>query len=373
VKEKVKPEMLLEETVRMLAPDLITETMKEHDLKPIISPKLTVLKGEPLSVELLYVERPQVKLHKPDAIKLPKKEAPKAEAKEVDEFINKVLAQDRTETPVTRPAAKGDLVRMQMSAKNLDGSPMTELDKLPYSSTLGSDDLLPELEPALIGAKAGDVKAVSPTFSKDHTIPSLREKTVHLELAVSGVFETKLPELTQEFIKSRMGMDKSPEEFKKGIQEALSEQNKFKFAKEREEEFFDMIRKATKVELAQEIIDNEVQNMLADLDRNLQRDNVTLDQWMEQTGKQPKQLLDEMRDIATSRITLRFGLQEFIKHKEVKIDDAELKKGIDAAKAMAERDGGTVSDADLKPGGDIHAQAEWELQVRAVMKEALGE
>ena len=42
VKEKVKPEMLLEETVRMMAPDLITETMKEHDLKPIISPKLTV-------------------------------------------------------------------------------------------------------------------------------------------------------------------------------------------------------------------------------------------------------------------------------------------------------------------------------------------
>ncbi len=373
VKEKVKPEMLLEETVRMMAPDLITDTMKEHDLKPIISPKLTVLKTSPLQVELIYVERPEVKLSKPDSIKLPKKEAPVADDKEVDDFLKKVLAQDRIESPVDRPSEKGDMVRMMFKAANKDGTPATELDNLPYSTTVGEEDLIPGLDDALVGVKVGDVKKLTVDFPKTHSIPNLQGKTIKLEATISSVAAVKLPELTQEFIKTRMGMDKSPAEFKQGIKEALSEQAKFKFAKDREEEFFDMVRKAAKVDLAPELLDNEVQNMLADLDQNLRRDNMTLDQWLEQTGKNPKDVLDEMRGIATSRLNLRFGLQELVKHKQVKVDDAEMKKGIDAAKAMTERDGGTVSDADLKPGGDIHAQVEWELQVRAVMKEAMGE
>ncbi|HRH93001.1 MAG TPA: trigger factor [Candidatus Peribacteria bacterium] len=372
VKEKVKPEMLLEETVRMMAGDVITDTMKEHDLKPVISPKLTVTKQNPLTLELIYVERPAVKLNKPDGIKVAKKPEAKVSAKEIDDFVNKVLSQDRTETPVDRAAAKGDLVRVQLQAINLDGSPMEELNNLPYSTTLGSEDLIPGLDAALVGAKAGEVKKIEPKFPKDHVIPTLRDKVIKIEAKVTGVAEVKLPELTQEFIKSRMGMDKSPAEFREGIEKALNEQNAFKVAKDREEEFFDLIRKATKVDIAPELLDTEVQNMLADLQENLSRENTSLDDWLKQSGKDPKQVLDEMREIAQSRITLRFGLQEYIKFKEVKIDDAELKKGIEQAKALAERDGRTVTDADMQPDGEIYAQAEWELQVRKVMAEAMG-
>lgn len=372
VKEKVKPEMLLEETVRMMAPDLITETMKEHDLKPIISPKLTVTSQNPLAVELIYVERPVVKLNKPDGIKVAKKPDQKIEKKEVDDFINKVLSQDRTETPVDRAAEKGDLVRMHLQATNADGSPMEELNNLPYSSTVGAEDLIPGLDAVLLGAKTGETKSISPKFPKDHAIPTLRDKTIKIDVKITGVAAVKLPELTQEFIKSRMGMDKSPAEFREGIEKALTEQQNFKVAKEREEEFFELIRKATKIELAPELLDNEVQNMLADLQQNLSRDNITLDDWLKQSGKDPKQVLDEMREIAESRITLRFGLQEYIKHKEVKVDAEELKKGIEQAKAIAERDGRTVTDADMQPDGDIYAQAEWEIQVRKVMAEAMG-
>ncbi len=373
IRERAKPEMVLEETVRMMAPDLITETMKEHDLKPIISPKLVVTSKEPLAVQLLFVERPQVKLSKPNALKLEKKEPKLPDDKEVDEFVKKVLAQDRQELPVDRAAAKGDLVRVHLSAVNLDGSPMQELNNLPYSLTLGSEDLIPELDGVLVGAKAGETKAISPRFPKDHPIPALRDKTVKLEAKVTAVAEVKLPELTAEFIKTRMGMDQTPEDFRKGIREALSEQAKFRHAKEREEEFFAMVRKATTVDLAPEIVENEVQNMLADLQENLSRDKLTLEDWLQQTGKEPKQVLEEMRGIATDRITLRFGLQEFIQAKEVKVDAAEMQKSLEAAKAMAQNGGRTVVDADTQPGGDLYAQVEWELQVRQVMKEALGE
>lgn len=373
IRDKTKPEMILEETVRMLAPDLITETMKEHDLKPIISPKLVVTSKEPLAVELLYVERPAVKLAKPNAIKLEKKDAKTPDDKEVEEFVKKVLAQDRQELPVDRAAAKGDLVRVHLSAVNMDGSPMQELNNLPYSLTLGSEDLIPELDSVLVGAKVGETKAVSPRFPKDHAIPALRDKTVKLEAKVTAVAEVKLPELTAEFIKTRMGMDQSPEDFRKGIRDALTEQAKFRHAKDREEEFFALVRKSTTVDLAPEIVENEVQNMLADLQENLSRDKLTLEDWLQQTGKEPKQVLDEMRGIATDRITLRFGLQELIRAKEITIDAAEMTKSLEAAKAMAQNSGRTVGEADMQPGGDLHAQVEWELQVRQVMKEALGE
>ncbi len=372
IREQVKPEQLLEETIRALAPELITAAMNEHGLKPIIAPKISLTVRDPLTVEILFVERPPVKLKKPYSLKLEPSKPRTATPKEIDDLINNVLSQDRIETPVERAAQKGDLVRMQLKATDKAGTPVTELNDLPYSTTVGSEDLIPGLDNALLGIKKGESKTIEATFPTDHGIAGLRGKTAKITVTATTIASVQLPELTAEFLKTRLGMESSPEDFRKGVEKTLNQQHTMRAAKDREEAFFELIRSATTVDLAPELLDAEVQQMLGDLQANLEREKLSFEDWLKRTGKQPKDILDEMKKIAGGRITLRLGLQEFIKHKNIVIDEAQMKTALAEARTLAENDGRTISDDDIKPDGELHSQVEWEQQVRKVLAEAIG-
>ncbi len=368
VRQHVKPEQIQEEMVRAVLPSVVADALKVSGAKPIIRPAASIVSMEPLTISLTFVERPEAELKKPDGIKIEKKAVTDASAKEVETFIHKLLIQDRTETPVERAAAKGDLVKLQLSAKDKAGKQVDELTVGHYGTELGNDDLLPELESHVLGMKKDDKKTVEIDFPKTHDIPGLQGKRLSIEITNKGVAETKLPELTAEYIKSRLGAERTPDAFRQEVSQMLKSQKLSAEMKRREEELYDKVRTSTKIDIAAELIDAETQEILADLQRRLKSQEMTIEQWLESTGKKWEQVVDEMKGIAKDRIILRFGMQLLADHKKVEPDPAELTQAVDGERANAKEKGQPLVDEDLKEGGNVYEQIRWELKMQKLVR-----
>lgn len=367
VKSRVGDEKLMEETVRALLPKVLKEALEKSGAKPILRPAASITSTKPLIIALTFVERPTVTLKKPDSIKIEKKTFTETTDSEAETFVKKILMQDRTETPADRAVKHGDMVNIAMSATKKK-VPVEELTIGHYNLLIGAEDLLPQLETHLIGMKKDDKKTVDVTFPKDHDIPAIRGEKISLEITAKGVSEVKLPELTQEYLKTRLGTDTTPEAFRADIKRMILDRKKSEEMKRRENDLYEKVRGATSVEIAPEILDAEVQDMVQDLHQRLEQQKMTMDDWLKATGKDPKSVVDEMKTIAQSRIVLRFGMQELATKLGIEADTELLKTNLKAAREHAEKNGRPIPEEELQAGGSVYEQIRFDLRMQALVQ-----
>lgn len=365
VRERVGEERVLEETVRVLLPTVLKDGLEKSGAKPILRPAANVVSVSPLVIALTFVNRPPVSVKRPESIKVEKKTVAEVTASDIDDFVKKVLLQDRVETPVDRAAAKGDSVRIAMKGSK-KGKPVDELTISAYGMMLGSEELFPELESHVIGMKKDEGKTVDVTFPKDHDIPGIRNEKISVEITVKGVADVKIPELTGEYIKTRLQTDKTPEALRADIKMMLADRRQSEEMKRREEELYDKVRGATSVELAPEIIETEVQEMVKDLHERLERQGTNVTDWLKTTGKDEKSVVDEMRSIAQSRTVLRFGLQEMAEQLKIEPDAEHLAAAIKSTEARAKAEGHTIPADEMKAGGSVYENLRYELRMQAL-------
>ncbi len=373
VREHVTQEQIAQETVRAVIPDIMADALKVSGAKPIIRPAASVVSLDPLTISITFVERPTAELKKPDSIKVEKKIIPESSAKDIEDFIQKLLVQDRIDTPVRREAKKGDSVKVSLAAKDKDGKQVNELTVPRYGVLLGSEDLLSELEPHLLGIKKGEKKSVDIEFPKDHDIPAIQGKKLNVEIEVTEVAEVKLPELTGEYIKTRLGADRTPDAFRKEVGTMLTNQRRSQEMKRREEELYEKVKAATKIGIAPELIDADVQEMVLDLQERLKKQGSTVEDWLKSTGKDQKAVIEEMKEIAQSRITLRFGMQSLAEAKKIEVDPTEIHLAMKAEIAHAKEHGHPLSDEDQKEGGSAYERIKWEKSMQKLVDGMIGE
>lgn len=373
VRQHVTQEQIAEETVRMVIPDVMADALKVSSAKPIIRPAASVVSLEPLTISIVFVQRPTAELKKPDSIKVEKKIIPESSAKDIEDFIQKLLMQDRIDTPVDREAKKGDSVKLSLKALDKEGKQVDELTVSRYGVLLGSEDLLSELEPHILGMKKGDKKSVDIEFPKDHDIPAIQGKKLKIDLEATEVAEVKLSELTAEYIKTRLGADRTPEAFRKEVGVMLINQKRSQEMKRREEELYELVKAATKIEIAPELIDAEVQEMVLDLQERLKKQESTIEDWLKSTGKDQKAVIEEMKGIAESRIILRFGMQALAEAKKIEVDPTEIHLAMKAEIAHAKEHGHPLSDEDQKEGGSAYERIKWEKTMQKLVEGLIGE
>jgi trigger factor len=141
--------------------------------------------------------------------------------------------------------------------------------------------------------------------------------------------------------------------------------------KRREEELYEKVKSATSVTLPEELIDAEAQDILRDFVERLKEQGATLDQWMEQQKKEPQKLLDEMRDIAKNRATLRLGMQELAKALKVEPTEDDMKAQIDALKTEAKKSERTLDTDELTPGGSIYESVKFDATMRLLVEKMI--
>ena len=188
------------EVVEHLIPDVYRRALSEARIDPVNEPDfqdLTLEEGAPLSFTAVVEVKPAIALGDYRDIEVQHAAAPVSDA-DVEAALDRMREEHGQFNSVDRAAAAGDLVIVDYTLAPEGHEPTTATG---YHFLVGSGTVLPEIDAAVVGMRAGETREVSLRFADDHRMESLRGKSGTASLKLGEVKEKVLPDLDDEFAK----------------------------------------------------------------------------------------------------------------------------------------------------------------------------
>lgn len=328
------------ETLYMDAVDMAVEVayqklLKDHsDVIPIIQPKLDIKHVCEDCVNFLFIltTKPEIKLGDYKKLNV-KKPVIKVTKEEIDKEIENLRSKLADIVVLEKGSVKKGHTAVIDFDGVVDGKPLEGGKGTDYPLEIGSNTFIPGFEDALVGMEIGETKDINLKFPDNYT-EELKNKDVTFKVTIKGIKERVLPEVNSDFYKD-LGFDevKDEKEFAKEVEKTI----KYRKEQEAEEsyvnELLDKAISVMKVELSDDIVDDELNHMLKQYEQQLKMQGLSLEQYFEFTKSSADDLKANMKEEATKRVKSRFLLEEVIDKEKITVTDKELK---DQIKKMTE-------------------------------------
>lgn len=328
VREKIDPERLFEETVRLALRVTLPGVLREHSLAPIIPPRVETVSREPLTLAISFVERPPVTVKNPGKLAPAKKETA-VDPKDVERVVQSALAEHRSYANVDRPAKTGDRVTVGFSAVGPDGAAIAGLSAQGERIVLGESRLLPGFEDALVGVGPGQTKTFVLTLPEKFQLEALRGKQATFTATVQTVDEVSTPVFDDAFAKAHLHQP-TAQAFRDMVASTIKEQEAQFERMARERTLLDAIRDATQAELPDELVDQELRQLVEEWAVRLEQQGRSVEDALKAQGKTAKQVEEELRAEAVNRWKLRLGIAKLIEDRKIEITHDEERAAVDA-------------------------------------------
>jgi len=189
------------EVAEHLIPDVYRQALTEAKIDPVNEPDLQEVRLEenaPLSFVAVVEVKPHIDVHDYRGVQVSHTPQLVGDT-DVDEAIEQLREQHAQYRAVDRAAAPGDLVVVDYTLSPDAHEPSTATG---YHFVVGSGGVMPEIDQAAAGMRAGEERQVALRFPDDHRVASLRGKPGTARLKISEVKEKVVPALDDEFAKS---------------------------------------------------------------------------------------------------------------------------------------------------------------------------
>ena len=303
-----------------------TEVLQEEKIQPFSQPTVDVTKVSDTELELKFViiTRPEVSLGEYKGLGVEKATVEVSES-EIDEAINRLVAQNASLNVVERPAKTGDTVVLDfvgtIDGKEFDGGKADN-----YSLELGSNSFVPGFEDQLVGVSAGETKDVVVTFPTQY-VPELAGKEATFKCTVHEVKEKVLPEVNEELIADLQIEGVTNVEQLRENQRNTLLANKDTQAKNAQlDAIVNKIVENSTIEIADEIIKDEVAAMKENMKKSIEQRGLTFEQYLQITGKNEEDLEKELSVDAKKNISAFLCLDKVASVEGITVTKEEIEQ-----------------------------------------------
>ncbi len=315
---------IFNEAINGLIQPAFTEVLKEEKLQPFARPSVDVTKvsDKELQLKFIIILAPEVKLGNYKGLGI-KKAAVKVSDKEVEDEVNKLVDQNANLVVSDKPSKLGDTVVIDFVG-SIDGKEFEGGKADNYSLVLGSNSFVPGFEDQLVGKKSGDKVDVNVTFPTQY-VPELAGKKALFKVTVHEVKEKVLPELNEDLVKDLAIPEvKSVEELKAHLRKQLESQKDSQATSEALDKAVLKIAEEAKIDLAKEIIDDEVEGMRKNMTQQIEQRGLTLDQYLAVTGTKPEDFEKKLREDAEKNLRGILCLEEIARQEKITVDEKDV-------------------------------------------------
>ena len=304
-KGKVPPEMVVQRLGREAVLTQALESslggwyeraMLDSGVNPVGDPKLDLSdlpdEGKPLKFSIEVAVRPRAELGEYKGLEVGREE-PEVPEEAIDTEINRLREGFARLNPVDREARDGDVVLIDYEGK-IEGEPFEGGSAKDYLLELGEGRVLPELEKALVGAKAGDQRQATVPFPDDYPAEEVAGKSAEFDVTVKEVREKELPELNDEFAAEASEFD-TLAELREHIAGQIREILERQIAERFQQAALDAAVANAKVELPEPVVDARAAEMWRRVERSLQQQGVDAENYLQIQGKTRDEMIEEAR------------------------------------------------------------------------------
>lgn len=323
--KKVGVEALFMDACDIAIEDAYQKALKDNDMEIVCEPSVSIEKVDKdgATFKFTLIGRPEIKLgnYKKLGVKREKVKVTKEEVEHEIEHLREHMAEVIIKE--NGKVAKGNTAVIDFEGK-VDGEVIQGGTGKDFALEIGSNTFIPGFEDGVIGMKVGETKDLNLKFPDDYTA-ELKGKDVVFNVTVKEIKEKVKPELDADFFEDLgiEGVD-SVAKLETHIESELKETKE----READDKYIDeLLHIATDnmtVDINNEIIDSEVKRMISQYNQELQRQGITLEQYLSFTGSKIEDVETMMKPQAIARIKTRYLLEEVVKAEKLEVSDKEI-------------------------------------------------
>lgn len=314
--------------------DAIDDLFREHygkalgelELEVIDSPAAEfskIAKGEGFTVTITVPCFPIVEVKDYKGVEIDKIEQ-EVKDEDVENEIKALQKRNGRMILVERPAKEGDTVLLDYSGfvgdEQFEGG-TAERQEL----KLGSGMFIPGFEEQLVGVTPGEKKDVVVTFPEEYHAEDLAGKEAVFHCLVHEIKEEQLPELDDEFAKDVSEYD-TLEELKKANRERLEAYAKAGSESQMKDAALGKVVEANEVDVPGTMVEDEMDRMCQELDQQLRYQGMSLEQYLQFTGKDMAAFRNELRPDAERQVKTRIILMGIVEAEGIKVSQEEMEE-----------------------------------------------
>ena len=308
--------------------------LAELDLEVIDSPAAEfgkIAKGEGFTVTITVDCFPIVDVKDYKGVEI-EKVTQEVKDEDVENELKTVQKRNARMLLVERPAKEGDTVLFDYAGfvgdEQFEGG-TAERQEL----VLGSGMFIPGFEEQLIGATPGEKLDVKVTFPTEYHAEDLAGKDAVFHCLVHEIKEEQLPELDDEFAKDVSEYD-TLEELKKANRDRLESYAKSSAENQMKDAAIGKVVEANEVEIPRAMVEDEIDRMINELNQQLRYQGITIDKYLEFTGKNMADFREEIRPEAEKAVKTRIILMGVVEAEKIEVSPEEMEEEINTMAAQ---------------------------------------
>jgi trigger factor len=302
VKNEVGEMKIMQEALQTIAQRSYVQVLKQENIESVGSPEVEVKKmapGDAVEFTATVGVMPEIELADLNTLEV-EKEMKEVKEEDVQDSLDSLRKMHAEEEKKEGPAQDDDKIVLDMNM-SVDGVPVEGGQAQDYQVYLNEEDQhIPGFNEKVEDMKAGEEKEFTLDFPENHYQQNLAGKTVDFNITVNEVYSQELPDLDEDFAK-KLGQE-DVEGIKNLIRQNLEQEAKKKENQQFEIKLLNKMVEESKIgEVPEALIEAEKQKMYQELKNDLEKNGVTIEQYLEDIKKTEEELLEGFTEQATKR------------------------------------------------------------------------
>ena len=278
---------------------------------------------------------PTLSSYDPVEIEMPSE---KATDEQIDAEIDALLEhyKEYVNAPANTKVKADKQVELKIAATddNGDDIPSITTDSMQYG--VGSGLFPATFDNEIIGLKKGDTKQFTIAVPSDPTAMTAvlmgKSSEINFDVEIIAVKKEKVPELTDEWVKEKIGVD-TVDDLRKEVAEEIESQLGSSLPRLKEGRALDVLADRLEDEVPEGLIEENETTLLQEFFGQLQRAGVTLDMYLQQQGITSGQFSDDIKQQATDMAKQDLALDAWAAHIGIEATDEDIRVEFEKAGA----------------------------------------
>lgn len=296
---------------------------KEKDVQPVTNPDIRISKIDDSGLELIatVINKPEVELGAYTNLNVEKDKVEVTDA-DVEHELEHMRESRVKFVSVDREIKNGDVTTIDFEGSingvKFDGGSATDFDL-----EIGSKSFIDNFEDQLVGLKKGEKKDVNVTFPENYHAENLKGKPAVFKVTIKDVKEKVYPELNDTFA-DEVSEFSTLKELKEDTKKKLLERKEKEADSKRESKLIDMIVDASKVEIPEIMVEEQVDDFIKDFEYRLSYQGLNLDGYLKYANTTIDQLRKSRLDDARRTVKTRLVLEKIITNENLDVSEEDL-------------------------------------------------
>ena len=329
-------ENLFEDTLNNLLPKAYENAIKEQKIEAIAQPHIEVAQTDPVVFKAIVPLAPTIELGDYHHIQVTPEPVELTED-DVSAAIEQLRHQQGTWEPVDRPVAFGDLVVLNVES-NIEDKPFINQKGVQYQVLRDLSLPAPGFAEQLPGMKKDEEKEFKLQFPSDYSRDELAGKEPSFKVKVTEIKQERLPELNDEFARGINPDFETLDSLQERVSANLRLRNEEQARVDFEERVIEAAVDRSQVEFPPVLVEAEIGQLLSQQTRRWQMDGKGLEEYLKSINKTEEELREELRPLATKRVTQSLVLGKIAEEEKIEVSDAEIDTEIENMTKAADED-----------------------------------